>query len=193
MKFLKQQNINRFNPRDQRLFTNQFGLGVMNLNGGLRLPQGTEAQRPDPTKGRWPGIAVTQTGDEYADGTIRYNIDTNSLECLIAGIWEVVRGPGATAITKQTLGPGDATETVFGPLLAVPLGTSYQADDPASNNIIVLVENVWQISGTNFNVYQSVSGSLAGPSAPYANGWYIVFTSAVPLAKPVTVYYGFAN
>jgi hypothetical protein len=192
MKFLKQQNINRFNPRDQRLFTNQFGLGVMNLNGGLRLPQGTEAQRPDPTKGRWPGIAVTQTGDEYADGTIRYNIDSNSLECLINGIWEIVRAPGSTAITKDTAGVGDAAETVF-PLLSVPLGTSYQADDPASNNIIVLVENVWQISGTNFNVFQSVSGSLTGPNAPYADGWYVKFTSPVPLAKPVTVYYGFAN
>jgi hypothetical protein len=192
MKFLKQQNINRFNPRDQRLFTNQFGLGVMNLNGGLRLPQGTEAQRPDPTKGRWPGIATTQTLDEYADGTIRYNIDTNSLECLIAGIWEVVRGPGATAITKQTPGPGDGFETVF-PLLSVPVGTSYQADDPATNNIIVLIGPAWQISGTNFNVYQSVGGSLSGPSAPYADGWYIKFTSPVPAATAITIYYGFSN
>ena len=192
MKFLKQQNINRFNPRDQRLFTNQFGLAVMNLNGGLRVPQGTEAQRPDPTKGRWPGITSTQVGDEYADGTLRYNIDTNSLECLINGIWEVVRAPGSAAITKDPAGTGDGVETVF-PLLTVPTGTSYQADDPASNNIIVLVENVWQISGTNFNVYQSVSGSLTGPNAPYADGWYVKFTSPVPLAKPVTVYYGFAN
>ena len=202
MKFLKQQNTNRFNPRDQRLFTDQFGLAVMNLTGGLRLPQGTgdeafaentpQNQRPNPTKGRWPGIAVTQTGDEYADGTIRYNIDTNSLECLIKGIWEVVRGPGATAITKQPLGPGDGVETVF-PLLSVPTGTSYQADDPATNSIVVLIQNVWQVSGTNFNVYESVGGSLAGPSAPYADGWYIKFTSPVPLGQSIVIYYGFSN
>lgn len=192
MKFLKQQNTNRFNPRDQRFFTNQFGLGVVNLNGGLRLPQGTTAQQPDPTKGRWPGITATQTGDEYADGTIRYNIDTNSLECLIAGVWEVVRAPGSTAITKQPAGLGDAVETVF-PLLAVPTGTSYQADAPYSNNIVVLIQNVWQESNTNYEVLQSVSGSLAGPSAPYADGWYIRFTSPVPLGQRVTIYYGYAN
>ena len=192
MKFLKQQNINRFNPKDQRLFTDQFGLAVMDLNGGLRLPQGTTAQQPDPTVGRWPGIPVTQTGDEYADGTIRYNIDTNSLECLIAGVWEVVRAPGATAITRQPLGPGDATETVFGPLLAVPTGTSYQASD---DNIIVMYGsgNLWQVAGTNYNVEQSVSGSLTGPGAPYADGWYVKFTSPVPLGATVNIYYGYAN
>ena len=95
------------------------------------------------------------------------------------------------SVTIQTLGPGDAVETVFGPLTTVPTGTSYQASD---HNIIVLVENVMQIGeSTNFDVEQSVSGSLTGPNAPYADGWYIKFTSAVDLGKDVTVYFGYAN
>ena len=169
MKFLKQKNISKFSIRDQTLFANQFGRAVMNLNGGLRLPQGTTAQRPDPAKGRWPGITSTQTGNEYADGTIRYNVDTNSLEALIAGVWEVIRAPGSTAITKQTLGPGDNYETVFGPLITVPTLTSYQA---SANNIIVLVENVFQIAPGNFTVNQnptvSVSGTITNTSATLA-------------------------
>lgn len=165
MKFLKQQNTNKFNPSDQRLFLNQYGRAVMGLTGGLRLPQGTTAQRPNTTGVRYPGDP-----SEYADGTIRYNIDTNSLEALIAGVWEVVRAPGATTITKQTLGPGNAIDVTFGPLTLTP---------SSADNIIVLVENVMQISTTNYTL---TSGNT-----------YITFTSPVPLGKYVTVYFGFAN
>lgn len=165
MKFLKQQNTNKFNPTDQRLFLNQYGRAVMGLTGGLRLPQGTTSQRPQTTGVRYPGDS-----SEYADGTIRYNTTTNSLEALIAGVWEVVRAPGSVAITKQTLGPGDAVSTDFGPLVEVPA---------SANNIIVLVENVMQISDTNYTL---ISGNTA-----------IRFTSPVPLGKYVTVFFGFAN
>jgi hypothetical protein len=192
MKFLKQKNISKFSITDQTLFTNHYGRAVMGLSGGLRLPHGTTAQRPQTSGVRYPGDA-----SEFADGTIRYNIDTNSLEALIAGVWEVVRAPGATTITKQTLGPGDGTETVFGPLNSTAaFVTAYSA---SADNILVLVENVMQISTTNFSVQQSVSGSLTGPNAPYADGWYVKFTSAVPATggggNPVyvTVYYGYAN
>jgi hypothetical protein len=53
--------------------------------------------------------------------------------------------------------------------------------------------NLWQVSGTNYNVEQSVSGSLTGPGAPYADGWYVKFTSPVPLGATVNIYYGYAN
>ena len=164
MKFLKQKNISKFSITDQTLFTNQYGRAVMGLSGGLRLPQGTTAQRPQTSGVRYPGDS-----SEFADGTIRYNIDTNSLEALIAGVWEVVRAPGATTITKQTLGPGNNITTTYN-----------LSQTPASaDNIIVLVENVMQISVTNYNLITSNT--------------QIEFTSAIPLGKYVTVYYGFAN
>jgi hypothetical protein len=137
----------------------------MGLSGGLRLPQGTTAQRPNTSGVRYPGDA-----SEFADGTIRYNLDTNSLEALIAGVWEVVRAPGATTITKQTLGPGDGSAVAFGPLTLTP---------SSADNIIVLVENVMQISTTNYTLTSSNT--------------YITFTSPVPVGKFVTIYFGFAN
>ena len=170
MKFLKQKNISKFSIRDQTLFTNQFGRAVMGLSGGLRLPQGTTAQRPATAGVRYPGDS-----SEYADGTIRYNIETNCLEALIAGVWEVVRAPGATTITKQTLGPGNGVDITFGPLSQVP---------SSANNIIVLVENVMQISVTNFTLLNNYLGS---------GNTFIQFTSAVPVDKYVTIYFGFAN
>ena len=165
MKFLKQKNISKYSTTDQTLFTNHFGRAVMGLTGGLRLPQGTTAQRPQTSGIRYPGDV-----SEFADGTIRYNLDTNSLEALIAGVWEVVRAPGATTITKQTLGPGNDVDVNFGPLTLTP---------SSPDNIIVLVENVMQISTTNYTLTSSNT--------------VITFTSPVPLGKYVTIYFGFAN
>jgi len=175
MKFLKSQNTSKYSPSDNSFQINPYGRAVMDISGAVMLPKGTEAQRPDITGVRQP---------EDAEGYIRYNTDTNSIEAYVGGSWEIVRAPGASTITKQTLGPGDDTETVFGSLSIIP---------DAVDNIIVLVENVMQISTTNFTLEQSVSGSLTGPNSPYSDGWYLKFTSPVPSGKYVTIYYGFAN
>jgi len=161
MKFLKQKNISKFSISDNTLMTNHYGRAVMDLTGGLRLPKGTTAERPQETGVRNPN---------GADGFIRYNTTTNSIEALIDGVWEVVRAPGATTIHKQTLGPGDGLNDTFGPLDFTP---------SSANNIIVLVENVMQISVTNYNL---ISGNT-----------YIEFTSPVPLGKNATIFFGFAN
>lgn len=191
MKFLKTKNISKFSINDRSLIAYPDGVGpggrvVVNAKGGLMLPKGTTAQRPQLTSVRQP---------TDANGTIRYNTTLTILEAYVGSAWVTVASPLAAAIVKQTLGPGNGVETVFGPLNASYV-TSYAA---SPDNIIVLVENVMQISATNFSVQQSVSGSLAGPGAPYANGWYVKFTSAVPATggggNPVyvTVYYGYAN
>jgi hypothetical protein len=177
MKFLKQKNISKFSITDQTLFTNQYGRAVMGLSGGLRLPQGTTAQRPIVTNQvRYPGSST-----EFADGTIRYNLDTNSLEALIAGEWEIVRAPGANTIRKQTLGPGDGEAEIFGPLLEIPV---LPAGAPFDYNIIVLVENVIQISVDNYDVLFDYLGS---------GNAYLEFTSPVDAGKSITIYFGFAN
>ena len=191
MKFLKTKNISKFSINDRSLIAYPDGNGpgnriVVNAKGGMMLPKGSTSQRPQLTTVRQP---------TDANGTIRYNTTLNIIEAYVGGTWVVVASPVASAITKQTLGPGDGTETVFGPL-NTSFVTAYSA---SADNIIVLVENVFQISGTNFSVQQSVSGSLTGPNAPYADGWYVKFTSAVPASggggNPVyvTVYYGYAN
>jgi hypothetical protein len=175
MKFLKTQYTSRYSPSDNTIRVNTYGRAVMDFSGGVLLPKGTTAQRPQLTSVRQP---------TDANGTIRYNTDLNEIEAYVGGNWETVRAPGASAISIETFGPGDLTETVFGPLTNVPA---------SANNIIVLVENVMQIPTTNFTLEQSSSGSLTGPNAPYADGWYLKFTSPVPLAKYVTMFFGFAN
>jgi hypothetical protein len=166
MRFLKQKTLSKYSPSDQTLFTNHYGRAVMEITGGLRLPKGTTSQRPQLS-------GVRTTGG--ANGFMRYNTTTNSIEAYIDGVWEVVRAPGATAITKQTLGPGNEVETTFGPLTKIP---------NSENNILVFVENVFQISDTNYNLVDNYLGS---------GNTYIVFTSSVPLDKYITIYFGYAD
>ena len=222
MKFLKTQYTSRYSPSDNTIRVNTYGRAVMDFNGGVLLPKGTTAQRPQLT-------GVRQPTD--ANGTIRYNTDLNEIEAYVGGNWETVRAPGASAISIETHGPGDASDTIFGPLTNVPA---------SANNIIVLVENVMQIPTTNFTLEQNpdsfdtgeevlttnfvtsteyiitnvgdtdftligasantvgtvftatgAGGGTTGRARP--TGWYLEFTSPVPLAKNITVFFGFAN
>jgi len=148
---------------------------ILESTNVMLVPKGTEGERPSSPN----------------NGHLRYNTTDDQFEAYQNGAWRELRfkepnqDPG---ITQQNLGNGDATETVFGPL------ASGDADYPvpaAAQNVLVLVENVFQISGTNYTLEQSVSGSLAGPSGTYADGWYIVFTSPPDLARPITVLHNF--
>lgn len=171
MKFLKQKNISKFSISDNTLMAYPKGVGpgnrvVVNATGGLLLPKGTTSQRPQLS-------GIRQPAD--ANGTIRYNTTTKSLEAYIDNVWEIVRAPGAATVTKQTLGPGDYVQTIFGPLSKIPA---------TEDNIIVLVENVFQISDTNYNLLYNYLGS---------GDCYIEFTEAVPLDKNITIYFGFSD
>lgn len=82
-----------------------------------------------------------------ADGSIRFNSTINEFEFYVNQTWQVVRFKEPGLITKQNMSLGNATDTIFGPLLSndaafpVPL---------SANNILVFVENVFQIAPTNF-------------------------------------------
>ena len=131
----------------------------------MKLPIGTTNQQPGQS-----GNTITSP----ANGMVRYNSSTNQLEAYQNSAWRNVRFKEATTITQQSAGTGDGTETKFGPLSPIPT---------AAQNVLVLVENVMQIATTNYTLVQNPGG--------YAAGWYISFTSAVPLGKPVTVLHGF--
>lgn len=183
MKFLKQKTLSRYIPNDNAFMVydtrprkvdgvagtetiEKGGRAILDITGALRLPKGTTDQQPELTSVRTPG---------GANGYIRYNTDTDSIEAYIAGGWQIVSAPGSTGILKQTLGPGDYVETIFGPLANVP---------PNDDSILVLVENVFQISDTNFNILYNYLGS---------GDAYIEFQSPVPLDKYITIYFGFNN
>ena len=154
MKFLKTKNISQFSINDRALIYYPAGNGpgnrvVVNANGGMMLPKGTTAQRPQLT-------GVRQPTD--ANGTIRYNTSNTSIEAYIGGSWVTVSTSLASAVVKQTLGPGDGTSTIVGPLNST-FAPSYAA---SADNILVLVENVMQISTTNFTVNQNPSSTGTG-------------------------------
>ena len=154
MKFLKTQNTSRYAIADNAFRVNPYGRYIMDGTGALRLPKGTTAERP-----QLAGVSTP----EGANGYIRYNTTIDAvtgaqigLEAYINGVWEVVRAPGTATITKQTLGPGDYVDDVFGPLSIVPA---------TADNILVFVENVFQISTANFLLEQNTT---AGTGAEIA-------------------------
>jgi hypothetical protein len=196
MKFLKQKNISRFSISDNTLFANHYGRAVMDLTGGLRIPKGTTAERPQLSNVRTPN---------GPNGYIRYNTTTNAVEAYINGVWEVVRASGATAIQVSRFA-ANGTETTFGPLNAAYL-TNYTASD---YNVMILVDNVIQIGAkVNYTVVKRQAGSFvsvsyspfsaSGPGTYTDNEYYIQFADAVPefsgVSTPiyVTVFYGYGN
>jgi len=199
MKFLKTQNTSKFLLKDNQFKGNPFGRYTMDGTGGLRLPKGTTAQRPQLSSVEMPN---------GANGMIRYNTSNNTLECFIAGYWETVASPSATAILKETYGPGDYIEEYFGPLPAAYELEFLPSAGGSLDNIIVLVENVWQISTTNYTLVQNPAGnssptgylggvaysSVDGRTDPTKSTWWLTFSPETPpLGKYVTVYYGYAN
>ena len=196
MKFLKQKNISKFSISDNTLIANHYGRAVMDLTGGLRIPKGTTAQRPQLSNVRTPN---------GPNGYIRYNTTTNAVEAYINGVWEVVRASGATAIQVSRFA-ANGTETTFG-----PLNSSYVTNYTASDyNVMILVDNVMQIGAkVNYTVVKRQSGSFvsvsyspfsaSGPGTYTNDEYYIQFSTAVPAfggtGDPiyVTVFYGYGN
>ena len=165
MKFLKKLQLAKKNLTDDRIAVDANSLVYFESTNAMKLPIGTTNQQPGQS-----GNTITSP----ANGMVRYNSSTNQLEAYQNSAWRNVRFKEATTITQQSAGTGDGTETKFGPLSPIPT---------AAQNVLVLVENVMQIATTNYTLVQNPGG--------YAAGWYISFTSAVPLGKPVTVLHGF--
>ena len=130
--------------------------------------------------------AVMPTGNTYyrgdfpVNGTLRYNTDTEAFEGYANGTWKQIRRVEPTSIVQQNLGNGDASETLFGPLDSGDIETPVPS---AAQNVLVFVENVFQIATTNYTLVQNPAGKIAG--------WYIQFSSAPDLGKPVTVLHNF--
>lgn len=145
MRYLKQQNINRRVANHTSVFVDHTDTHVV-LNpvnkGSLQLPVGTNAQRPTSTQ---------------SNGMIRYNSDIvtgGQVEVYSAGRWRALRFTEQQPITQQNLGAGDSNNTYFGPLNATYYNPSNQANNTTvgGQNIIVIVENVIQVSSINYTI-----------------------------------------
>ena len=114
-----------------------------------------------------PKGTLAQRTTTASNGHLRYNTDSNVFEVYQNGSWAPLRRFEPASIVQQALGNGD----------------TYNPAPLAAQNIIVLIENVFQLATTNYVLEQNPGG--------YAAGWYVVFGTAVPTGKPVTVLHNY--
>ena len=148
MRYLRQLTLNRRVPNDPTLYTSWDSVNTyINMapptGGALVVPNGSNANQPS-------GV----------NGMIRYNNDVISggrLEVYSAGRWRGLRFTEQQPITQQNLGAGDSTNLYFGPLNATYYNPSNNANQSTvgAQNILVIVENVIQVSGINYTVVQN--------------------------------------
>jgi hypothetical protein len=170
MRFLKAQTTSRgINADTAGLNIDALGLAEINTDKAVIVPKGDQNSRP----------FIPQ------EGMLRYNTDENEFEVYHQSAWKPIRFREPVTITQQNLGNGDGTETTFGPLDS---GDTFYPVPISENNILVTIENVFQLATTNYTLVQNPS---TGPNAPYAAGWYLVFGTPVPTGKPVQVLHNF--
>ena len=142
MRLLKAQNTNLRNIYGKGVKFDVDDQVIMDSNNVMLVPKGTTAQRPVSPE----------------NGQLRYNTDDNQFEVYQNSAWREIRfkepnqDPG---IVQQNLGNGDAVEVIFGPL------NSGDTDFPvpaSAQNILVFVENVFQIATTNYTLVQNPGG-----------------------------------
>jgi hypothetical protein len=177
MRFLKRQTINRRQLKSTTVYSDITDANVYinpRNSGSLVLPSGTDAQQPGK-----PGATSP------INGMMRYNTDTNEVQVYQSNTWRSLRFKESTGITQQTLGIGDASEVTFGPLNPAPPTTVQSGASWGGQNLLVIVENVLQVHTTNYTITQAPSNGKSGI------GYWVTFSSAVPLGKPVIVLIGF--
>jgi hypothetical protein len=147
MRFLKQLQLNRRDVKDQRIAALGTGEILLKSTKSLRLPYGSNAD-----------IARTSG---LIPGRMRYNTDTLNVEVYQGNTWRALRYQESGTIVQQNLGAGDNDTVYFGPLNA-----AYNNKIASNNttyggqNILVIVENVIQISDINYTVVNS-TGTIA--------------------------------
>lgn len=164
MRLIKRQTTNLRNIRGKGIQYDIKDQVILDSPVGVLIPKGTTNERP-----RTP-----------TEGYIRYNTSTNEFEGYHNGQWKKFRYKEPRAIVQQPVGTGDGSTLIFGPL------NNGDADFPAPESaasILVFVENVFQISNTNYTLVQN--------PPTFDPGWYISFNSAPPEEKPITVLHNF--
>ena len=149
MRFLRRLTLNRRAPYDNTLYVDTNRAVVMGSRVSLTLPSGNATEYP----------AV------YVNGMIRYNEGTydpvtnpngGQVEVYQGNNWRALRYKESGNITQQTVGVGDGDTVYFGPLSPSPYQIVAQSGYTWSGaNLLVLVENVFQLHNTNYTVVQN--------------------------------------
>ena len=138
MRLLKAQNTNLRTINGRGVQFDVDDQVFMESTNVMRVPKGTTAQRPTTPE----------------NGHLRYNTTDEVFELYENGAWRNVRSaePFRPGITQQNIGTGDAVEKIFGPLAS---GDALFPVPAAAQNVLVFVENVFQIATTNYTLIQN--------------------------------------
>lgn len=164
MKFYKRQSLNYHNPQDNTFAVESDGRVIAETSASIRIPVGSIGDRPD----------------DDSVGQLRYNTSYKDFEGLVETIWERIRTVRPANITVQNLGNGNYFSTDFG-----PLNSDYQASyDKGPENIMVYVDNVFQIPGTNYVLTEDPVPSSAITTATTTAGSAILYLDNVFNVQP---------
>lgn len=139
MKFYKRQNLNAGNPMDDSWVATADGRLTTNSTSAMETPSGSSNQRPP----------------QPEEGSIRYNtqIGAGELEVFVNNKWETIKTNRQQQLTLQNFTNGDYLDRYFGPL-------SYNIDTSRPQNILVFVDNVYQVPYANYTLAES---TIAAP------------------------------
>ena len=156
MKFYKRKSIDNSNPRNRNWAVRQDGLIETDTTRGITVPKGPTSDRPD----------------TFNDGQLRYNTTIDEFEVYNSRGdgegWERVRTVRPGKLTSQTVGTGNYSLTTFGPLQYSD-GTPYNGSLSAPQNIMVFIENVYQIPVTNYTLTGGVDNISIQFTSPPPN------------------------
>jgi hypothetical protein len=172
MRLLKAQSTNLRNIYGKGVKYDVNDQVIMDSTNTVLVPKGTTAERPT----------------SPVNGHLRYNTDDDRFEIYEQLQWYGVRvaAPSTGApIHQQNLGNGDATITLFGPLDSQDANPLYTAP-AAAVNVLVLVENVFQISTTNYTLVQNPSSTGTGQEVESGN--FVTSTEYIITATGSTDY-----
>lgn len=166
MRFLKSHKLNQrgINTSAQGLNYDVRGQFDFNSENAILVPRGDTGSRPATP----------------LEGHFRYNTDEGDFEVYQNSQWKPIRFREPITVTNQNLGNGDGVETTFGPLDS---GDPFYPVPISETNVLVLVENVFQLPVSNYTLVQNPAGKPAG--------YYLVFGTPVPSGKPVNVLHNF--
>jgi hypothetical protein len=164
MKFYKRQSINYHNPQDNTFAVELDGRVIADTSASIRIPSGPTSNRPD----------------DDSIGQLRHNSTLKDFEGLVETIWERIRTVRPGNITVQNLGNGNYFSTDFG-----PLNEDYQASyDKGPENIMVYVDNVFQIPQTNYVLTEDPEPVTAVTTDVTTSGSTILFLDNVINIQP---------
>ena len=164
MKFYKRQSLNSHSPQDNTFAVEQDGRAIIDTTESLRLPRGTNSQRPTDT----------------VPGQIRQNTELSEIETLVNAIWERNRTVRPGNIAVQNLGSGNYYSNIFG-----PLNDDYQPSyDKSAANIQVYVDNVFQVPFTNYDITVDPTPVVSQTTATTTAGSTILYLNDVTNVQP---------